>query len=76
VVGDGLGGEGARSMRKQGLASVRARAWRASTCSDIVDAVGCGLFAGGALRNLSSSPLVGEYCERGWGRDEGWWGMV
>jgi hypothetical protein len=54
VVGDGLGGEGARSTRKQGLASVRARAWRASTCSDIVDAVGCGLFAGGALRNLSS----------------------
>jgi hypothetical protein len=39
VVGDGLGGEGARSTRKQGLASVRARAWRASTCSDIVVAV-------------------------------------
>ena len=39
MVGDGLGGEGARSTRKQGLASVRARAWRASTCSDIVVAV-------------------------------------
>ena len=39
MVGDGLGGEGARSTRKQGLASVRARACRASTCSDTVDAV-------------------------------------
>jgi hypothetical protein len=38
--GDGRGGEGARGKRKKGLVSVRARAWRALTCTDIVDAVG------------------------------------
>jgi hypothetical protein len=40
------GGEGARSKRKMGLASVRARAWRASTCSDIVVLLGIVGFAG------------------------------
>ena len=38
--GDGRGWEGSWSMRKQGLASVRAPAWRASTCSDNVVSVG------------------------------------
>jgi hypothetical protein len=42
-MGDGVGEETARSTRKKGRASVRARACRASTSSDIVDAVGCGL---------------------------------
>ena len=35
VVGGWSRGEGARIMHIKGLASVRARAWRASTCSDI-----------------------------------------
>jgi hypothetical protein len=72
VVGDGLGGEGARSTRKQGLASVRGVRRLVLTLL-MLSGVVC-LLAG--LRNLSSSPLVCEYCERGWGRDEGWWGMV
>jgi hypothetical protein len=40
VLGGGLGGGGARSIYIS-LASVRARAWRASTCSDIVVLLTC-----------------------------------
>jgi hypothetical protein len=66
VLGDGLGGEGARSKRKQGIASVHGVRRLLLTLLLLLGNVGfAGLFAS------FFATLVGKYCGRGCGRDEG-----